>query len=758
MAISNSPLLDTFTYHTEMELLPGERVMVNFAARNTIGYVIDIDVEKPSFKTKAVMKKIDNRRFLSDEDVKLAKRAIDEFLAPPGKIFDLFFPPGKFLKTKTFVIPKEESLPFDKPMSLEKAYEKYGKEQIKKWKDSKKVKLSHSFEKKITKTKKREKVVRLSASLSEIERSNLTDLQKKVVDHLFGITKETPKNIEDKLNLKSRSPINTLLKKGLIEETETDSPDEWEIAPVEKLNKEQTKIKKRILENPDIPHLIHGFTGTGKTEVYFKVMEYYLNKGKSALYMVPEVALTPQLLARIRGTFPGREVRQYHSYLTPSVRRNVWLDAFEGNIDILVGTRSSLWVPMKNTGIIVVDEEHDSSFYQHIPPHYNAVDVALFKSNILNIPIILGSATPRITHYYMANNKSMLLHELKERPVGRMPELEIIDMTEEKDNYLLSSKAKTSIKETLEKGNQVFAFVNRKGFSNYIVCMDCGHVVHCPNCDISMTYHKKDGIVKCHYCGYKTLPPTRCEQCGSKFLSARGFGTERIEHELQKEYPDYNIMRMDRETISNPTEYEKALRKIESGKAQIIVGTKMISKGLDFPDVGLVIVVDTDRLINLPSYDSTENAFQVISQVSGRSGRGTMGKSLIQTFNPGHRVIKLSISNDFKSFYESELPIRNELEYPPFSKLVELVIEEQTERKCQQNTGRLHSMIKEHFDDGYGELLPPVVPVIKKLSNRYRRKIYIKLKEKRFLRTLKDIIIKSNINVDVLIDNIGSLL
>jgi len=741
-----------------MELLPGERVIVNFAGRNTVAYVTDNDVEKPSFKTKAVLKKIDNKLFLSNADVLLAEKAIDEFLAPPGKIFDLFFPPGKFLKTKTFVIPKEGGVPFVRPMTLEKAYEKYGKKQIKKWKDTQKVKLSHSFEKKMARIKRTKKVVKLSANLSEIERSDLTELQKKVVNYLLGVSKETPKEIEDKLNLKSRSPINTLLKKGLIEVTESDLSDEWEIAPVEKLNKEQSKIKRKILENPEIPHLIHGFTGTGKTEVYFKVMEYYLNKGKSALYMVPEVALTPQLLARIRGTFPGREVRQYHSYLTPSVRRNVWLDAFEGNIDILVGTRSSLWVPMKNTGIIVVDEEHDSSFYQHIPPHYNAVDIALIKSKILNIPIILGSATPRITHYYKADNKNMLLHELKERPVGRMPELEIIDMTEEKDNYLLSSKAKEAIKETLETGNQVFAFVNRKGFSNYIVCMDCGYVVHCPNCDISMTYHKKDGVVKCHYCGYKTYPPTRCERCGSKFLSARGFGTERIEHELQKKYPDYNIMRMDRETISNPTEYEKALRKIESGEAQIIVGTKMISKGLDFPDVGLVIVVDTDRLINLPSYDSTENAFQVVSQVSGRSGRGTMGKSLIQTFNPEHRVIKLSITNDFKSFYESELSVRNELEYPPFSKLVELVIEEQTERKCQEHTNKLHSIIKENFEDSFGELLPPVVPVVKKLSNRYRRKIYIRLKYKDFLKTLREIITRTNISVDVLIDNIGSLL
>lgn len=217
-------------------------------------------------------------------------------------------------------------------------------------------------------------------------------------------------------------------------------------------------------------------------------------------------------------------------------------------------------------------------------------------------------------------------------------------------------------------------------------------------------------------------------------------------------------MRMDRETISNPTEYEKALRKIESGEAQMIVGTKMISKGLDFPDVGLVIVVDTDRLINLPSYDSTENAFQVVSQVSGRSGRGTMGKSLIQTFNPEHRVIKLSISNDFKTFYDSELSVRNELEYPPFSKLVELVIEEQTERKCQENTGKLHSILKENFEDSFGELLPPVVPVVKKLSNRYRRKIYIRLKYKDFLKTLREITIRSNINVDILIDNIGSLL
>ncbi|MCB1224128.1 MAG: primosomal protein N', partial [Mesotoga sp.] len=239
-----------------------------------------------------------------------------------------------------------------------------------------------------------------------------------------------------------------------------------------------------------------------KTEVYFKVMEYLLNKGRQVLYLVPEVSLTPQLLARIRGAFPGRDVRQYHSYMAKGLRQQIWLDAVEGNVDILVGTRSSLWVPMKNTGLIVVDEEHDTSFYQQSVPYYDGVEAAMKKAELLNVPIILGSATPRVSHYHLTESGKLILLSLTERPIGSFPIIELIDMKEEK-NPIISKRALEEIKKTISAGKQVFVFVHRKGYSNYVVCFTCGNTITCPHCSVSMTYHKADNSLKCHYCGYK---------------------------------------------------------------------------------------------------------------------------------------------------------------------------------------------------------------------------------------------------------------
>lgn len=759
MAISGSPLLDTFTYHTDLPLSPGERVVVDFANRNVVAYVVEITEELPEFDTKPILQKLDVKPFLTSKDVELALRISERFLCPIGKIFDLFFPPGKVVNVKSFVVPQSQELPIKDIMPLAVAREKFGAEAIEKWRRSKRIKIVHSYEQKRAKVQKK-KFVRLRLSIKDLDKIKLTDLQSKVVEHLFSFDVVGIRDLVRDLGLKSPSPIQSLEKKGIIEifEDEIHEFSDWTIAPIDELTTEQRKVLNSIMYDFKGTHLIYGLTGTGKTEVYFKAMEKVLTEGAQVLYLVPEVSLTPQLLARVKGTFPGREVRVYHSYLSRAKRQAVWLDAHEGNVDIIIGTRSAIWIPMRRPGLIIVDEEHDASFYQQSSPHYDAVEVAVEKGKLHNIPIILGSATPRVTHYFRAIKGEYRLHKLKHRPVGSLPSLELIDMRKSKGFYVLSKKALEEVKELIKAGKQVFVFVHRKGFSNYVVCTNCGTVIKCPNCDISLTYHRHGNVLKCHYCGFATMPFSKCPNCGSAALSARGFGTERVEYELRKFFPSVKIIRLDKETIESPSDYEKALRMIEQEDAQVVVGTKMIAKGLDFPKVGCVIVVDSDRLINLPRYDATENAFQLITQASGRSGRGTFGKTLIQSFNPDHPVIQNAVENDFERFFETEIETRELLKYPPFSYFVEMIVEHVDEKRCQKKAEEIAELIGKEFSEHFFEIHGPVVPVIKKFKGRFRMKIFLKLKPEASMMELRELIKKHSAQIDLVVDGIGGML
>ncbi|WP_245612780.1 replication restart helicase PriA [Kosmotoga pacifica] len=753
--MSGSPLRSVFTYHCEEELAVGQRVMVNFAGRNVVGYITGIGI-KPEFKTKSILKPLEEQIYLSEKDIELAAWTVENYLAPVGKVFDLFFPPGRLLRSRSYVIPLDPELPFSGPIKIDEALKIFDRSQLQKLKAQRKLKVLHSYEKRVP-VRKKKKVLKLPLSLKVLEKLNLTDNQKQIVDYLLTIEEITPQELMKSLSLKSRSSIDTLVRKGILilkEVVETEW-DKWTIRAIERLTGEQEKVKNKLLEHLNGIHYIFGLTGSGKTEVYFKVMERVLNGGKSVIYMVPEVSLTPQLMARIRGTFPGREVRVYHSYMSPVKRQRIWLDAVNGEIDILVGTRSALWIPVQNLGLIIVDEEHDSSFYQQTPPHYDAVEVAIKKGQLFNIPVILGSATPRVDRYHRAKAGEFKLHTLTNRPVGELPEIEVFDLRNTRD-YIIPEETFREIEKTIKAGHQTFVFVHRKGFSNYVVCVSCGNILKCPNCDVSLTYHKHDAVMKCHYCGYVISPPSKCESCGSGTLAARGFGTERVEHELQKRFPELSIMRMDRETVSNPDLYEKALRKIESKEVDIIVGTKMISKGLDFPTIGLVVVVDTDRIINLPNYDSVENAFQLISQISGRSGRGVRGRAIIQTYEPDHRVIKTALKNNYEEFYRTEIEVRKLLKYPPFSIFIEVVVESEKEKQCRDIALKLYGDLSEKIKDG--EILEPVVPAVKKLFGKYRMKIYLKLFSKDELHNLFELLKKAPTGIDVIVNSNGGSL
>jgi primosomal protein N' (replication factor Y) len=433
----------------------------------------------------------------------------------------------------------------------------------------------------------------------------------------------------------------------------------------------------------------------------------------------------------------------------------IWLDSVEGNVDILVGTRSSLWVPMKNTGLIIVDEEHDSSFYQQSVPFYDGVQVAIRKAELGNIPVILGSATPRVDHYHLTESGRISLLSLTERPVGSFPTIRVIDMKDEK-NPIISKQALEEIKRTVSEGKQVFVFVHRKGYSNYVVCYTCGKTITCPHCSVSMTFHRNDNLLKCHYCGHRSAIPKVCPECGSMTLSARGFGTERVEHDLQKFFPSTKIMRMDRETIDNPIAYEKALLEISRKNCQVIVGTKMITKGLDFPDVEMVLIVDADRLMSFPSYDSSETAFQHIAQVSGRSGRASVGKAFIQTFNPNNRIMRAACERDYESFYEGEITLRKKLNNPPFSRIAEIVCYGNSE----DESGELAEwVLKEIQESGVSslEVFGPLAPLLSKLKNSYRMKLVVKMPIDGSYGFLEKIQKKHPADIQIIINGIGGM-
>jgi len=737
VAISNSPLFETYTYNSDLPLSPGERVEVNFAGRNTIGYVVSLEERKGPYKIKNITKKIDPEPFLKGSDLELAIYTSKEFVAPPGKVFDLFFPPGKLLQVSDYVVAISGDVDLGLPMTKDSFLKKFGSEKLQELLRSRDVKVMHSFDRKVS-GKRKIKKVSLNRKLIDL-REELNPVWQSIVDYLLSVSSEEISVLEKKLGLNSRSPIETLVRKGILSMEEVEEDDsQWVIPSVVDLTQEQKKVSRALLDKRNGVSLLYGLTGTGKTEVYFSVMEYWLNRAKQVLLMVPEVSLTPQLLARVRGAFPGRVIRQYHSYMTAGQRQRIWLDATEGNVDILVGTRSSLWVPMKRTGLIIIDEEHDASFYQQ------------------SVPFILGSATPRVTHFYAASTGGMDLLELRNRPVGSFPVIEIIDMKEEK-NPIISARALKEIENTLSQGKQVFVFVHRKGFSNYVVCHTCGQTVTCPHCSVSLTYHKIDNAMKCHYCGYRQHVPRSCPTCGSMTLSARGFGTERVENDLQKFFPSVSIMRMDRETVDNPLAYEKALQAISQKKSQIIVGTKMITKGLDFPDVEMVLVIDADRLMSFPSYDSPETAFPHIAQVSGRSGRAGKGRAFIQSFNPGNRVISKAFERDYDSFFRQELDLRKELRYPPFVKIVEIVCTGNSEEESL-DLGKQVVAGLEKSKDAYLELFGPIVPLLSKVKSSYRTKIVLKLENDSPLDFLQPLIKKHSAGLQTIVNGIGGML
>jgi len=445
--------------------------------------------------------------------------------------------------------------------------------------------------------------------------------------------------------------------------------------------------------------LLHGVTGSGKTEIYLKAIDEVVSQGKEALVLVPEISLTPQTIQRFRGR--SHEVAVLHSHLGDAERGGHWRRVASGHVQVVVGARSAVFAPTRKLGLIVIDEEHESTFKQESTPRYHARDVAVMRARLENIPILLGSATPSLESWHNAHRGQYGLLNLPRRVLDRpLPQVGLIDMRHEPAGrgrmFALSTSLESAMREALRAGGQVMLLLNRRGFSTHIHCPACGHVEQCRFCDLSLTYHRERDLMLCHYCGYEAEPAGRCPACGQGQVRYQGLGTEKLEAEMHERFPGFVVRRMDSDTMRRPGSHARVLAAFRRGLIHILLGTQMIAKGLDFPNVTLVGVVNADVGLHVPDFRASERTFQLLSQVAGRTGRGPRGgKVLVQTFTPDHPAIALAGTHDYDAFVAAEMVHRRQHNYPPFQRLVRIIVRS----KEQQEAGDFAEAMGRAFHD-----------------------------------------------------------
>ncbi len=483
------------------------------------------------------------------------------------------------------------------------------------------------------------------------------------------------------------------------------------------------EVKTSLSQGDNPIYLLHGVTGSGKTEVYLRLLKKVLAEDKSALLLVPEISLTPYLVDFFYAHFPG-ELALLHSSLSQGERLDEWERIREGRAKLVIGARSAVFAPVQDLGIIVIDEEHESTYKQNNYPYYHARGVAVVRSQVEKFPVVLGSATPSLESYYFAQQGHYRYLSLPERAgVGQKPTKKIVDMRQEmqEGNYgLLSQTLKEKINDRLEAGEQILLFLNRRGYASFILCQYCGETIKCQDCDITLTYHRREERLRCHYCDYKEQVPEKCPHCSSKILQDFGAGTERLEDAVNDLFPQANVMRMDVDTTGRKNSHQRILKKVDSGEVDILLGTQMIAKGHDFHNITLVGVLGTDFLLNFPDFRSAERTFQLISQVSGRAGRGKKrGEVVIQTYNPDNFVFQAIKDNKLTEFYQQELKLRQKLFYPPVSRLVRILLRSSDEDVLITVTDKINRELQK-VDWGKVKILGPAPSPLSKIRGEYR--------------------------------------
>lgn len=677
----------TFTYKINKEQLPllkvGMRVVVPFGKQTLEGFVLKIYENKDASlenKLKEIISIVDTYPILNEELLTLGKYISKTTLCSLMTSYQAMLPKALKAKKKVNITPK-----YDTYICIN--YGMYNND----------IKFNASQEK------------------------------------ILELLKENKKVKKEVLNKISVSSVNTLLKKNILLE-EKEENYRYNLINEEKikfnLNEEQQKVYKEIFNfiNTNETFLLYGVTGSGKTNVYMKVIEDVIKNNKTAILLVPEISLTPQIIKRFTSYFSNIAV--LHSGLSDGEKYDEWRKINEGKVNIVIGARSAIFAPLKNIGVIIIDEEHSQTYKQENNPRYNAIDIAKERCKYHNCPLILGSATPSLESFARAKKNVYKLLELKNRYNNNtMPKVEIIDMNKEfkKASGYFSNTLIDQIKETLERKEQVILFLNRRGYSSFLTCSSCGYVEKCPNCDISLTYHKSSNMLRCHYCGYATKRKKLCPKCQEEFKDY-GIGTEKVEEELKSLIKDAKIIRMDVDTTTTKNAHAKIINSFLEEKYNILVGTQMIAKGLDFPNVTLVGVLNADIGLNFPDFRSSETTFSLLNQVLGRSGRGNKeGKVLIQTFNPEHYAIAYTKNHDYLGFYNEEMKIRKILKYPPYYYICSIKIISKDYNLASKSSYDVVNYLKQNIKNEI--ILGPSVCNVFKLNNNYRFQIIIKYKD-----------------------------
>ncbi len=603
--------------------------------------------------------------------------------------------------------------------------------------------------------------------------------QREVLMHLFMLNTQTQKPISSTMLQKkseaSSATLKALIDKGILEEYFIQQDRVAFLgeasSEIKKLNEAQTvayqEIKKSFETNDTV--LLHGVTSSGKTEIYVRIIEEVIATGKQVLYMLPEIALTTQLISRLQKYF-GEKISVYHSKFSVNERVEVWNNvlAEKPKAQIVIGARSSLFLPFKNLGFVIVDEEHEPSFKQYSPaPRYNARDSAIVLANFQKAKLLMGSATPSLESYHNARIGKFGLVTLKKR-FGNvlMPDIELVDIKEKNRKKQMtghfSDRLFEEMREVLKNGEQVILFQNRRGFSPVVECTTCGVSPQCPNCDVSLTFHQHKNQLRCHYCGYNMAMMQSCIACGSETLDTKGFGTEQIETELKTLFPNHKVARMDQDTTKGKHSYSKLIEALENEEIDILVGTQMLAKGLDFRNISLVGVMNADNLLNFPDFRAHERSFQLLQQVSGRAGRTQKrGKVLIQTYNPYHQILKQVSVNDYEGMYKEQLEERYNYKYPPFFRTIKIVFKDKNLARVQKASAWYGQALEMQFKEN---VLGPEPPPVGRIKNKYIINLLVKIpknqsldKTKKYIEnvqrsfnSLKDF---SSVRVNIDVDN-----
>lgn len=782
------PLLHLYTYRVPDDLSEqievGKRVLVTFGKRYLSGYVVNLSETSPVAEVKDLLDVLDPEPVVRPNILRLTRWIADYYLCAWGLAIKAALPAGIDLEHEMQITlnppPTATTTPNDRqpdrpvgmgkvqkrilailrqqsPITFRELQQKIGKKSLHSSLNALEKQGILSITHNIKSGKTRPKVLQHATLRQSPEqtRAALPELQKRapqqaqVLSRLVELFPTDIAVVELRAQGKAdpRPALKALEHKGYVclyaKQIRRKPLDQfhYQHTPHLPLTPDQQAVLDVVTTGGDsgqfTPILLHGITGSGKTEVYIQAIAHVVARGRAALVLVPEISLTPLLVSRFLSRF-GEKIAVLHSKLSTGERLDEWQRIRNGEVDVVIGARSAIFAPLDPLGLIVVDEEHEASYKQDTVPRYHGRDTAVMRAQLEQIPIVLGSATPSLESYYNTQIEKYRLMTIAERIDARpLPLVEIVDMRQETSppQRIFSNRLEEAMREVLAKREQILLFLNLRGFANFYLCRECGFVYECPRCSVTLTYHASSRRLQCHYCDFSRLPPTVCEQCHSTMVHYRGIGTEQVEQEVTLLFPEANVARMDKDTVTRKDAHYKILRRFEQHEIDILIGTQMVTKGHDFPNVTLVGVIAAETALHLPDFRASERTFQILTQVAGRTGRGSLkGEVIVQTYTPTHYAIRAAQTHDYHRFYQREIAYREHLNYPPFTRVVNILLQGRDEAFTYDMARQLARFLRA---SKHKELtvLGPTPAALTKLRNKFRYQILLKSSYSQYMRT-----------------------